>query len=271
MPRSGTNFLADALSKHSLIARSPGNFWEYVPFRFHPMLESYVDHVAESKHAHEFSSNEFLPFLGKAWLDFLAADVATGKIPLFKEPSIDHLESMFQMYLNCKAIFILRDGRDIVASALKSDFVMPRFRWWKRSQIRRLLPDEDFRILCRQYRDASRDLTNFLSSEAAERYRNQYLVVKYEALVDDSRNQLVEIIEWLDLDPDQFDWEEFGKMPVRGSSFLRGEDGGHDFGIGVERPEEGFDPKKRWADWSSRRLEYFDRVAGRFARELGYE
>lgn len=271
MPRSGTNFLADALDRHESIIRSPGQFWEYVPFRFHSSLTHYTDQIASSKHAHEFSSEQFLPHIGDAWMRFLAGEIDDDKVALFKEPSVEGLESMFRMYANCRAIIILRDGRDIVASALNSDFALPPFRWWNRRQMRRLLPDEDFRILCRQFRQAAESLLRFTNSDAGTEFANRFKIVKYEDLVANPKDHLTDILRWAKLDPAGFDWDAMAQMPIRGSSFLRNADGQHDFGSGVTRPESGFDPTRRWNDWSKRRHAYFQKAAGDAARQLGYQ
>ncbi|MEO1617967.1 MAG: sulfotransferase [Planctomycetota bacterium] len=271
MPRSGTNFLADALSKHPKVARSPGQFWEYVPFRFQSSLEGYLAQVASSKHAHEFAPNEMLSHFGNAWIDFLASEVSDRRLLVFKEPSIDGLASMFKMYADCRSVIIVRDGRDIVSSALKSDFVLPPRQWTNRSHLRRFLPDEDFRILCRSFAKAARSLSDFLASEDAEHVQQRIYLVKYEDLVADPRNQLNEMMRWAELPPEEFDWEAFESMPVRGSSFLRGDDGQHDFGTGVQRPKEGFQPTRRWENWSSRRKNYYQTVAGEVSKRLGYE
>ncbi|MCA9138980.1 MAG: sulfotransferase, partial [Planctomycetales bacterium] len=240
MPRSGTNFLADALDRHTTIVRSPGQFWEYVPFRFQSLLQHYVDQVASSKHAHQFAAQRFLPRVGEAWMRYLAGDLPGGKVALFKEPSVDGLESMFRMYDQSRSIIILRDGRDIVSSALNSDFAFPPFRWTNPSHLRRLLPDEEFRILCRQFRNAAQLLLNFLGSDAGKEFAERFMIVKYEDLVENPVEHLTRIMQWANLDPAGFDWESFDKMPIRGSSFLRNAEGQHDFGSGVERPAGGF-------------------------------
>lgn len=271
MPRSGTNFLADALDRHESIVRSPGQFWEYVPFRFQQTLRQYVEQVGSSKHAHEFQPQDFLPHVGQAWLGFLAGELGEGQVALFKEPSVDDLESMFRMYEHGRAIIILRDGRDIVASALKSDFAFPKFQWWNRSHMRRLIPGEDFRIMCRKYAHAAETLLKFTEGEFGKTLSHRFKIVKYEAILRDPREQLTEIFEWANLDPQRYDWEAFDQMPIRGSSFLRGDDGNHDFGAGVSTPVRGFSPTGRWESWSLKRQSYFQRVAGNLARKLGYE
>ncbi|KAA5543819.1 sulfotransferase [Roseiconus nitratireducens] len=271
LPRSGTNFLADALNHHPQIVRSPGRFWEFAPFRFQEQLDNYLHCIERSKHADQFSAESFLPHLGDAWLSYLAGRIQADQWAVYKEPSIDRLSSMFQMFSGSRALIIQRDGRDIVSSALKAEFGLPQFQWWKRSHWRRMLPDEAFRIHCRRYRDAAENLMQFLGSDEGRTFRSRYLLVKYEDLLRDPQQWIPKIMEWLSLDADRFDWEGFSSMPVRGSSFLRSRDGGHDFACGIEKPADGFDPTRRWSDWSPRRMRYYDSVAGDLARQLGYQ
>jgi hypothetical protein len=270
MPRSGTNFLADILTCHRDIVRSPGNLWEFVPFRFQAELDRYIDRVAGSKHAPRFHPRDFLPYLGEAWLRFLAPDLGPDQVAIYKEPSVDALESMFEMFPRSRIIFIVRDGKDIISSQLKADFSLPPFQWWNRHHWRRVLPDESFRIHCRAYRHAAETLIRFLESADATRHSERFIVVKYEDLVQTPGPSIDSILSWAGLPADGFDWEKFEQMPVRGSSFLRNRDGKHDFGAGVQKSGNTFQPIGRWRNWSERRLRYYRSVAGQVARQLGY-
>ncbi len=270
MPRSGTNFLADILGCHHDVVRSPGNLWEFVPFRFQADLERYIDRVSASKHARQFDPRGFLPYLGDAWLRYLAPDLGPDRVAVYKEPSVEALGSMFEMFPRSRVIFIVRDGKDIVSSQLNADFSLPPFQWWNRHHWRRTLPDESFRIHCRAYRRAAETLIGFLESADAARHSDRFLVVKYEDLVRQPGPGIESILSWAGLPAERFDWDKFHRMPVRGSSFLRDRDGKHDFGTGVEKPETGFQPIGRWRDWSAKRLRCYHSIAGQAARRLGY-
>lgn len=270
MPRSGTNFLADILGCHLDVVRSPGQFWEFVPFRFQDELQHYVNQIAASKHAHEFDASAFLPLLGDAWLRFLASEVTESGTAVFKEPSVDRLEAMFDMFPTSIAVIVVRDGRDIVSSQLNADFALPKFQWWNRHHWRRLLPDEAFRVHCRSFRRAADTLNRFLASPSAQKHAGRFLLVKYEQLVETPRDEIERILDWAQLSIDRFDWARFASMPVRGSSFLRNEAGQHDFGQGVEKPAEGFRPLGRWKSWSPRRIASYRRIVGDVACRFGY-
>ena len=269
MPRSGTNFMADALACHARISRFPGDFWEFVPFRFQNELDAYLSRINNPNHAPGFKPSEFLPYFGDAWMQYLTGSSGGNKVALFKEPSVDHLEAMFQMFPRAKVVLMVRDGRDLIESLLNAGFGLPPRLLRNPHHWRRFLPDEDFRILCRQLGRAAGRLESFLQSQSAEKFMDQVKLVRFEDLFASSESVLKDVLAWCDLPSGEFDWEAFRKMPVRGSSFLRDADGSMNFGVGVTRSPE-FTPVGRWASWSSRRKLYYAGTVGKRFRSFGY-
>lgn len=268
MPRSGTNFMADAIACHPQISRFPGNFWEFVPFRFQKQLDDYLSRIQNPNHAPEFSPVDFLPYVGEAWMRYLTKE-SGGQVALFKEPSIDSLESMFQMFPHAKVILMVRDGRDLIESLLKAGFGLPPRSIRNPHHWRRFLPDEDFRILCRQLAQAATCLDSFLQSPSAAAVSMQIKLVHFEELFRSPAEVLEDVVAWCDLPPEDFDWGAFRSMPVRGSSFLRRDDGTINFEEGENRSAD-FNPVGRSASWSRGRQAYYARTAGSVFKQWGY-
>lgn len=262
MPRSGTNFLADALACHSSVERFPGNFWEFPPFRAQPRLNDYLGCIDHSSHAPEFSAEDFLPHIGRAWTDYLGRDVEPGKRLLFKEPSVDHLDAMFRMFPDCRAVVVVRNGDDLIESLLRAGFGLPPRSIRNPHHWRRFLTDEDFRILCRRLKAAADHLHRFLAGNPSGPLR----MIRFEELFADSETVLRDLIDWAGLPPDDVDWQALNTLPVRGSSFLRNPDGQMNFEGGVDR-SAAFNPVGRSAEWSAaRRAFYQKKVAPALAR-----
>lgn len=269
MPRSGTNFIADALSCHPAVCRDPGGFWEFSPFRAQPSLDKYLDKIEGSKHASEFRAKEFFPYIGEAWGRFLSCP-PHAEVMLLKEPSVDYLDAMIGMFPRSKVLFMVRDGRDIVSSLLKAGFGFPRFSILNRHHWRRMLPGEDFRILCRQLAAAGKKLNMFLQSSFVKENPGQFRVVCFEALFENTEETVRDLLTWSGLDLGCYDWERLQSMPVRGSSFLRESTGKMNFEKGVARPSD-FNPVGRSTSWTNRQRAYYEKTAGAEMKSFGYD
>jgi hypothetical protein len=259
MPRAGTNFLMDALAQHPRIRPSPGEFWEFAPFRFQSELMQYLKHVEASHHVPEFRAEDFLSHVGDAWMRYLAG-ARDANIAVYKEPSVHDLEAMFQLFPRAKAVFIVRDGRDLVASLLKAGFLFPPWNVRNPRHWRRLLPGEEFRIACRQVAGAANRLAAFVQSEFAMERQQQWRLIHFEELFRAPRQTIGALLEWLDLSVTEMAWDALARMPVRGSSFLTDPQGGMNFGSGIEKPPH-FNPIGRWQHWTPRQKRAYERIA----------
>ncbi|MBX3441660.1 MAG: sulfotransferase [Planctomyces sp.] len=269
MPRSGTNYVGDVLQHHAHISLWPRRFWEFTPVRFAPLAEAYLQAIARSSHSSDFDPREFHPHLGGAWLDYLGKELPPSSWILVKEPSVDHLDFQLETFPDARTIVVVRDGRDLVASALKAGFVLGARRIWNPHHWRRFAPGADFRILCERYQAAVAKLQSFLERHDDLVAQGRLLVVKYEDLVQHQEQKARELLERLELTAADFDWEALRGMTVRGSSFLRDASGDMDFGKGVER-SAAFQPIGRWSAWTARQRQVFERIAGDAIRRLGY-
>lgn len=205
--------------------------------------------------------------VGVAWLNYF--NVIPPQIPMFKEPSVSDLDDMFRMFPDSKAIVILRDGRDILCSQLKSGYGLPSISLGHPSTLRRLFPGEDLKILVKQLARSSQFLSEFLDNNQMSELGQKFITVKYEDLVIAPQYEVPKILGWLGLDESSYDWGKFQAMPVRGSSFLRDQNGEINFSQGVARGNE-FSPIKRWDNWNLSMLSYYNKKLGHYFARFGY-
>lgn len=143
-------------------------------------------------------------------------------------------------------MIIVRDGRDTVESAIRS------FDW-------------SFRHCAHIWRDAAEKIRRYLQTEDGR----TALLVRYEDLITNCDHEVRRILDYLELDPAEFDFEAAGQLPVRGSSDLRTEPAGKVHWSPVARSES-FNPLSRWHGWSDAAKQQFLWWAGDQLAYFGY-
>jgi|GEM_PF-1223386 len=190
-PRSGTTMLAVLLDRHSRIAISPETqfFTEFVPQfqnEVHALTkEELVDFALTHRRIRDLqlsrdvvldvfnNYSKSLPSLLRALIECHA--ITKGKIiPGEKSPGhIQYVPDLLSAFPNAKVICIIRDGRDVVRSLLNVEWAEP-------NNPRR------FGLFCTQwnhYANITRQYTQNLPKE-------QFLVLKYEEIVESPANSL---------------------------------------------------------------------------------
>jgi hypothetical protein len=148
-------------------------------------------------------------------------------------------------------LIIVRDGRDTVESAAKSFTFFNHHDWMK------------------EWKIGARIVLDFMSSLHSTKEGKSWLLVKYEELVETPREMIPRILEFLDIPVDAYDWEKFESLPVRGSSTIRGADGGLTWEP-IKKPRS-FKPVGKWQHWSWWRKQQFKWISGKELIDLGYE
>lgn len=251
LQRSGTNYLMDLLELHP-------------DCRGLPVIgEDFL--VANARHLEEFSMavarswnaewdpqgdlrKELREHLGAACISFLAGHArkdsqASSRYVVSKTPSVAGLE-LLCVFPGVKAIVLVRDGRAVIASGMKS------FGW-------------TFEKVCRRWATAGRAIM------AAKEQGMPFLLVRYEDLVRDMGKEMNRIFEYLDLAPGSYDFERAANLPVRGSSSFGTADGKVHWQR-VERTAD-FKPMGRGDGWSEERNQRFNWLAGAVSAYFGYE
>jgi len=178
---------------------------------------------------------------------FLTEKAQTRRM-VTKTPRVDNLNHFFTLFPNAYLLILVRDGRSVIESGVKT------FKWHREWAIRK-------------WAQGAQTILDFDSKNADSIFK--YRIVRYEDLWSNLEEELRHILVFLDLDPGKYDFEEARQLPVRGSSTIRDQgDGVH--WAPVEKRSD-FDPMSRWRHWSRARHERFNWVAGRYLERFGYE
>lgn len=249
--RCGTNHLKDMLDQHSHVAVPQAPLYEDFFLLDSALLEQYA--VSARSRFVEFwpeagaenYDDEILGALGRGLLSLLYADVPPGRRVLAKTPCADGLELFRRLFPDADLIFVVRDGRAVVASMMKA-FNCGR----------------DYGI--RLWRDGVRKILEYRQDPASSS-----LLLKYEEIVLEEAASVRRILEYCGLDPEIYPYESLEGLPVLGSSVYRG---GADAVQWKPVAKGGdFNPLDRFSDWGREDLRHFDKLAGAELRALGYD
>ena len=266
--RSGTNFLYRVLNLHPHCA-GPGPIWEDC---FLYRSESLVG-FAEAMYKQWDSTWEveeklgestlLMRYLGGAIERFLRLQLSPSgekvqqsqeqselnqiNVLLTKTPSARGLPRFWDLFPDAKLILLVRDGRAVVESMAASF-------------------GGGYESAMRTWRDNAKRIHAFKTEH--ENKKNDFLVVKYEDIMGDERNSLLQILEYLDLDTELFDFNALDSLGVTGSSDAKKKDGVVHWQEREKTSE--FNPLARADHWSQRRHERFNWVAGKQMEDLGY-
>jgi hypothetical protein len=251
LQRSGTNYLFNLLSHHPDCC-SGGIFEDFLSSAS-PLLTGYIATLAESWNEEWLEGRKdevcrrLAGRLGNALLSFLVDGADERRLFLTKTPSTLNLQNCFALFPDARIILVIRDGRDVVSSGMRT------FDW-------------EWEFAVRQWTLSARRIQEFLRQNENSR---QVLLVHYEDLFQHTQAQLLRILAFLDLDPGRIDWASVEATPVRGScAYGRDEAAQVDWRPVVRSAD--FSPLGRYRDWPKRRRQRFQWLAGEVSSEFGY-
>jgi hypothetical protein len=164
-----------------------------------------------------------------------------------KTPSTLNLDNCFDLFPSARVILIVRDGRDVVESGIRT------FGWHWEDAVR-------------HWRTSAERMLTVMAARAGS---GQVLLVRYEDLLTETRSEMKRILAFLGLDENRFDFQAADSMHVRGSC----EFGRHEGSIvdwkPVARTAE-FSPMGRYCGWSTRKRRRFAWLAGEISARFGY-
>lgn len=254
MPRSGTNFLMDLLCLHP-----------HCQMPSYPFDEDYFTHNAELlvKYAKAVYNNlrrqgkrsvdaqiksVLLQSMANGLLSHLQSRIDGEKRLITKTPSVRNLKHFFKLFPSARLAIIVRDGRSVVESSVKS------FGW-------------SYENAMQLWVYAARNILRFQKTYKNSDYK--YLIVKYEDLCNNLEDKLNEVLAFLDLETDVYNFEAAYNLPVRGSSVLRGNADKVTWKP-LEKPQD-FHSLPRWTNWDRNLHERFNWIAGDCMTAFGYE
>jgi hypothetical protein len=273
MHRSGTNFLHDLLCLHPDCVDG-GLIKEDFLVAYSHMLVKYAKSVSSRWNPRWQVSEKIGPpdilvqFLGDGLLRYLNLQldiqknnttdlpskntaepdqVTATKRLVTKTPSVENLHNFHRLFPDAKLIVIVRDGRAVVESGVRS------FNWkYERSTQR--------------WKKRAETIMAYANSTDQERF----LLVRYEDLVRQPQEQMKRVLTFVELDDVAYDYNATTNLPIKGSSDLRKQDGQSMHWKPVERPVD-FDPLARFKHWGKARHTRFNWVAGKQLDQFGYD
>ena len=252
MPRSGTNFLWNLVCLHPECTRARAPITE-------DMFLEHSDHLVRFTRAvrgawdpewgvfEDDVEEKLQESLAKGLTDFLWIDRTRRLVT--KAPSVKNIDRFFDFWPNARLLILVRDGRSVVQSC------MTTFGW-------------DFETTARRWASAADEIRDF--EQRAESSQAAFRVIRYEDLLDDVETHMKEILRFLSLDLDVFDFDAARRLPVHGSSVYRGDERDRVHWEPVEKQPE-FQFKERWRDWPASMILRFDWIAAEQLRHFGYE
>ncbi|MBD8066778.1 sulfotransferase [Devosia sp. PTR5] len=252
MPRSGTNFLFELLCQQPRIARPVPGFDE---FPFLGTSEYFKDYKREFSRFHPSSGEAFgdldwMGFAAAGLRNFIAVRNAGAQATAIKEPHVIGVELFEALFPRDQCLLVLRDGRYIVDSYMRS-FARNRF-------------SRTFEDVCLEWQAAASKFADFAQSADPARVK----VVRYEELDADRRGHLSHIMAWVGLELDADALARVDELPVFGSSTHSARDGKVDWT--PVKPSADFKPTTRAIEWDNKREETFERLCGDLNRAFGY-
>ena len=269
-PRCGTNFLQDILCLHPDCGACPVR--EDFLLHYADFIQNYISNLSHTWRGwiddEEFTSllytnigNSLVSFLQEQtedkWLKIaLEKEPSSSRIfkpspqrLVTKTPSVEKLDCFLKLFPNSQLIIIVRDGRAVAESYVKSF-------------------NSHYDIAMREWAQAAQEITNFIENNQ-DSHNKKYYVVKYEDLCNNNQEELLKIFDFLGLNPDLYSFKEADKSPVRGSSSFRGDDKSLHW-KSVKKTTE-FNPNSRWSHWNEKLHQRFNWIAGEYLVKFGYE
>jgi protein-tyrosine sulfotransferase len=250
MPRSGTVYIGELLRLHPCIYAFPNQIWEFPALALSNDLNKLQSKFLSSYRFNQdkFEENDFVVLFGAAFMAYLHQSIPVDQRLLIKMPSVQYLNYFPAMFPHENLIILLRDGRDLVHSTLRT---------WKQLNF--------VQVCLRWNRSARIILTTVKQLESCG--ETEYLLVKYEDALEKPEGFIPEVCRRFGLNESEYPYERIQAIRVIGSSKLEKKGGvrwRH-----LDRPKD-FRPLEYWKDWSPIRKVVFKAIAGKSLIELGY-
>jgi protein-tyrosine sulfotransferase len=253
LPRSGTNFIANALALHPTIAAFPRQIFEFPLLEIAPgaraLRHEWLAHYPANEaivHRHELFA-----YLAAGWLADLQAD-APDRHLLFKSPHVRQLSLFRAAFPEDRLVLCLRDGRDVVASTLAS------FQ-------KRRLTGKSFRQLVHEWRLATEAV--LACAPGGPHGHRHTIVVRFEDMVTDHAAEMRRILAAAGLDAAVYPFDHLAQLPVFGSSSAKPSG---QWQWQRSKRDATFNPVGRFENWPEARKRAFHHLAGDTLRRAGY-
>ncbi len=242
--RSGTHFVRELLIKHPEISR--GIFPEDYCLKASRYLIKYVEETSPHWYDPEGqAADRLLAKLRYILLDFFSQH-DNVKYLLLITPRPWGICRVWELFPHAKILFLIRDGRDTVASACRS-FSYFGFQKWVSEWIR-----------------GCNEIIRFINDNEDQLGKLIY-VCRFEDFVNNPRAALWNVFFFLDLSPHDYPWGALNELPILGSGFERG--GNTEVHWNPIKKTANFKPIGRYKNWKLWKRLYFKLKAGSVMRE----
>jgi len=251
MPRSGTVYVGELLKLHPALCAYPNNMWE-VPF-----LETVGDIAKTQTHffnAYKYNRErmgkyDFLPLFGASFIAYLSTFLVDKDRLLLKIPDVQYLNLFFKVYPYEHILLLMRDGRDLVSSTIKS---------W---------PEKKFSDVCALWNQSANIMLDF-KQKYVDATLQGTLFYKYEDILNDPELFSKEACRCFSLDYSQYLSNEIVNIGVRGSSSVKKNDN-LSWEV-LDKPQD-FKSTRHWETWRVKQKNVFKKIAGETLIRAGYE
>jgi hypothetical protein len=281
MTRSGTNFLYNLLCLHPQCQGISAKVMAEDYFLDNSnLLDRYVSNVSShwSRHGRLYEKHPEMEAVNQDLQAHLFKSIGDGlllylnrfgeeqgtwgdgdrpKAVVTKTPSVNHLSRFFKFFPTTRLIIIVRDGRDMVESNVKSF-------------------GSNYEFTMQRWAEAANTILKFDEQYKNSEFKDNYLLVKYEDVLTDLPETMTRIFNFLDFDASLYDFDQALALPIFGSSenfsqSVSTRADGKPTGWKVVEKSTNFQPKARWKDWPDSRKVRFNTIAAEPMRSLGYE
>lgn len=250
MPRSGSVYVGELLRLHPDLYAYPYQLWEF------PALQLAGDILKLQKkfltgykpNLGKIGENDFLALFGAALIAFLYEPVPLDKRLLIKIPSVQYLSHFNSMFPNENLLVLVRDGRDLIHSTLRT---------W---------PHLNFIQTCLRWNRSARAILN-TSGDNISFNRKGFLIARYEDALLDPKSFMKVVCDKFNLEESSYPFERIDNIRVIGSSKLESNEKvtwRH-----LNKPD-GFRPIEYWKQWPYFKKMVFKIIAGKSLIDLGY-
>lgn len=248
-PRSATSAFSWALAEHKLLkTSSESNFLYYLLRNLESEIYKSFE-IAEKVedgwfNKHQISKEKYLQFIGKGLLEMFTTTCETD---IFIEQSPENIlvvDKLLIMFPNAKILHMVRDGREVVSSMLKSGFKSP---WSK-----------DFEKACETWNHYAKK-----GFEFSTKYPQNVLNVYQKDLVHDTENAVKKVFDFLELD---FEENTLHYLKTKRVNSSYGNDENNNF---KTAKDTALLKTPQWEKWTKKEKDLFNKIAGDTMKILG--
>ena len=254
--RSGTNYLSSILKNHQNTKGFHIGGEDFLIYGT-DTLDNYVKKISDKwnfriKNDKEKYSNlqkKIKQSIGDGILNFVSNKKNNDIKYIAKTPSTVNISKFFDFFPNSKLIILVRDGRAVVESGVKSKFwnYEKGFLIWNKSAER---------------------ILNFQEKNKAK--ANQFLIVKYENLISSLEDEAKKILAFCDLEINKYNFSEIDNIKLLGTS-VNDKKNNDDFKWKKKEKPKNFNPLNRAKNWKKIKHIRYNAVCGKNAKKLKYE